>query len=471
MMTAKKPYSIRRHLLRWLLLPMLILVIIDSSILYNFAGKLAREAFDNGLLSTANDVIQFIKKSNKNELIGLDAESRQVLLSDDVDSMFYSVTDEQDQLVIGESNITPVRNYRTPSDAHKPVFYFAHINQHKVRVVSVPATFYFAGKTLNLHVQVAETLTKRTRLMQQIVLWIILPQLLLLIASGALVYVAVTRGVRPLMVVNDVLSKRSYRDLEPIQMDNVPDEIKKLVDSINSLMAKLNEAINAQNRFIADAAHQLRTPLAGIVAQIELAGQAQDMGEMQTRLAKISMSSERLIHLVNQLLILAKNQSEAIYHMQFEEVDLVDFVKKLTGELSPNADIKRIDLGYEGEQSALLISAEKTGLRDLVYNLLDNAIQYTPRGGKVSTYVERLDGKICLIVEDNGPGIALEEHAMIFERFYRSTQATGFGTGIGLSIVKEIAALHDASIEIKAPKQGSGTAIYVYFPALNSATN
>jgi len=461
-----RSYSIRRHLLKWLLLPMLILISIDSTILYHFARKLERKAFDHELLSTAVDVNEFLKKSSTTKLTALDRETAEVLFSDGIDKMYYNVRDDSGNLLLGEAGITL---HKTLSKSHT-VFSFGEINKQKVRVVSIPASLEVNGQEMSVHIQVAETMNKRKELRDQILVWITLPQLVLLIASGVLVWIGVAQGLRPLNDVNDALNKRSYRDLEPIELHNIPDEINQVIGSINSLMAELRDTINAQNRFIADAAHQLRTPLAGIFAQIELANNAQSILDVQDRLKKISLGSERLIHLVNQLLILAKNQPDAIHQIRFEKLDLVDFVKHVTFELAPNAIFKDIDLGYAGSDAKILINGEKTRLHDLIYNLIENAIRYTANHGKVTTYVS-LDGKqACLVVEDNGMGIPEDERSLVFDRFYRSSQSTEFGTGVGLAIVKEIASLHNAKIEISDAKGGIGTEIRVYFPIAEEIT-
>ena len=465
----KKSYSIRSQLLKWLLIPMLALVVIDSTFLYHFAGKLEQKAFDRALQDTANDITQLLKESSIKGLAGLDNATKHMLLSDSTDQMFYSVKDVQGKTILGEAAMKyddELANYAT---AEHPNFYFSQLNQLKVRVVSMPAVIKIDGKELNVDIQVAETLNKRRQLSQQILAWILIPQILLLLAAGVLVLVGIKRGLEPLWEVNNALATRSYRDLEPIKLTNTPREVKRLIDSANGLMAKLNQAIHSQNRFIADAAHQLRTPLAGIRAQIELADQAQHLPEMKDRLEKISISTERLIHLVNQLLTLAKNQPETSIQINFDEVDLVKAVKKVMAELTPNAEIKQITLVHQGVKAPVLIAGENTRIHDLVYNLVDNAIRYTPNGGRVSAEIDVEDGETCLIVEDNGVGIPEKELNLVFERFYRGAENGDFGTGLGLAIVKEIAALHNATIELEskgADLKLRGTKFKVWFNLL-----
>ncbi len=457
-----KPYSISKQLLKWLLIPMLILLVLDSSALYHFANKLVREAFDRGLLSTANDIDQFLEKSSAYKLVELDRNTQKALLSDASDNVYYSVKDESGQPLIGEAGIEYKKELQDDFITAYTIYYFSEFNHQKVRVILMPAKINVADKKINVYIQVAETLNNRNRLSKQILAWILVPQLILLIAAGILLWVGVKRGLNPLWAVNDALAQRSYSDLEPIKLVNVPIEISRLVDSVNELMAKLNHAIHSQNRFIADAAHQLRTPLAGTRAQIELANQSKSIPEIKNRLYKISISTERLIHLINQLLILAKNQPEAIHQINFEAIDLVNFVKTVASEFNLGVSEKDILLTYIGTDEKITISGDKSGLHNLIYNLIDNAIRYTPYGGNVTLNVTRQGEGVCFIIEDNGMGIPEHEQTIVFERFYRGNQATDFGTGLGLAIVKEIVALHKAKIVMESVNN-VGTKISILF--------
>lgn len=457
-----KPYSIRRQLLKWLLIPLFILLILDSSALYHFANQVERDTFDHGLLSTANDINEFLGKFNTQKLVDLDENTLKALLSDPSDTVFYSVKDELGKTLIGEAGIAYDKRLQGHFAKAQTAYYFSEVNDQEVRVISMPAIVNLAGRSLHVYIQVAETLNKRNQIRRQILAWIVIPQFVLLIAAAVLLWFGIKRGLNPLWAVNDALAKRSYSDLQPIKLANVPVEITRLVDSVNELMFKLTHAISSQNRFLADATHQLRTPLAGTRAQIELANQSTSLPDVKNRLQKISVSTERLIHLINQLLILAKIQPEAIHQIVFEPVDLTSFVKVVMCEFDLVADEKNITLNYAGHNENLMISAEKSSLYNLIYNLIDNAIRYTPNDGLVTLNVLEKKSHISLIVEDSGIGISESEQAMVFERFYRGNQTTTFGTGLGLAIVKEISALHNATITIESSHQ-VGTKISILF--------
>jgi two-component system sensor histidine kinase TctE len=281
-----------------------------------------------------------------------------------------------------------------------------------------------------------------------------------------LVRFAVTKGLSPILFLNEKISSLSYKNLTPIDVQGVPKEVDRLVGSLNKLMQELNLSVQSQNRFVSDAAHQLRTPLAGILAQIELALDTKDAAEIQKRLENINESSKRLIHIINQLLSLSKSQSDALDHAELQPLDLVAFTKKVTSIMLPAADLKHIDLGYEGSEEVLNIMANEVSLYDLIHNLIDNAIKYTADHGKITLAVDLKDSKARLTVEDNGIGISKEDQTMIYERFYRGDNVNTAGAGVGLAIVKEIADIHNARIEIDSRQDKKGTCFYVYFDAI-----
>ena len=210
-----------------------------------------------------------------------------------------------------------------------------------LRVVSIPIEHTIDKVKKHFFIQVAETRNQRTEIQRQIIFWIVIPQLVLLISALILVRFAVKKGLSPILYLNEKIISRSYKDLQPIDIDNVPMEIDRLVNSLNNLMSELDSAIKSENRFVNDAAHQLRTPLAGILAQIQLAQESKDKTEIKNRLDQISESSKRLIHMINQLLSLSKAQPEATHASKFVKMDLVALVKRTMENLFPLADLKK----------------------------------------------------------------------------------------------------------------------------------
>ena len=452
---------------------MIIIIILDSSFLFYQGDTLRRETFDRDLAETAKSVGLIFKKSSEKKLHDIDENSISLLLTEPHDKMFYSIRDDQGRLLFGNPDVA----YRKaedldPTDPDDFNVYFDTIKNESVRVVSIPIEHSINKVKKQFFIQVAETRNQRTEIQRQIIFWIVIPQLILLISALILVRFAVKRGLSPILYLNEKIITRSYRDLKPIDINNVPLEVDRLVTSLNNLMSELDNAIKSENRFVNDAAHQLRTPLAGILAQIQLAQESKNKDEIHNRLEQISQSSKRLIHIINQLLSLSKTQPEAAHTSEFQKIDLVALTKKTMEDLFPLADLKKIDLGYEGSLKEAFIEADDKKLYDLIHNLVENAIKYTPSSGKVNVSIENKNNKICLIVEDTGKGIPKDDQPNIFKRFYRgdnvSQSGNDAGAGIGLAIVKEIANMHGATIEIDSRNEKSGTRFYVYFEPIEA---
>jgi two-component system, OmpR family, sensor histidine kinase TctE len=452
---------------------MMVIIILDSSFLFYQGDTLRRETFDRDLAETAKSLALIFKKSSEKKLHDIDEYSISLLLTEPHDKMFYSIRDDRGRLLFGNPNVVykPAEDL-DPSDPEDFNVYFDHINGESVRVVSIPVDHSINNQKKQFFIQVAETRNQRQYIQQQIMYWILIPQLILLFSALILVRFAVKKGLSPILYLNEKIITRSYRDLKPIDIQNVPLEVDRLVGSLNNLMGELDSAIKSENRFVNDAAHQLRTPLAGILAQIQLAQESKDKEEIQNRLEQVSQSSKRLIHIINQLLSLSKTQPEAVHGSKFTQIDLVAIVKRTMEDLFPLADFKKIDLGFEGTSEAAFILGDEQKLYDLIHNLIENGIKYTPNSGQVSVSVESKNNKVCLIVEDTGKGIPKEDQPNVFKRFYRGdnvTQSGGdSGAGIGLAIVKEIANIHDATIEIDSRNGKPGTRFYVYFEPIKS---
>ena len=453
---------------------MMLIITLDSSFLFYQGDTLRRETFDRDLADTAKSLSLIFKKSSEKKLQDIDQYSISLLLQEPHDKMYYSIRDDQGHFLFGNPNLV----YRAPDEDLDPNdpedfnVYFDTVNNESVRVVSLPIEHTVNKVKKQFFIQVAETRNQRTEIQHQIIFWIVIPQLILLISALILVRFAVKKGLSPILYLNEKIISRSYKDLKPINIDNVPMEIDRLVNSLNNLMGELDSAMKSENRFVNDAAHQLRTPLAGILAQIQLAQETKDEAEIKHRLEQISQSSKRLIHIINQLLSLAKTQPEATHHSNFQKIDLVSVTKKTMENLFPLADLKKIDMGYEGNHQETFIMGDEQKLYDLIHNLIENAIKYTPNAGKVNVSIEMKNDKICLTVEDTGKGIPKDDQPNIFKRFYRgdnvSQAGNDAGAGIGLAIVKEIANMHDATIEIDSRNEKSGSRFYVFFNRLDT---
>jgi two-component system, OmpR family, sensor histidine kinase TctE len=263
---------------------------------------------------------------------------------------------------------------------------------------------------------------------------------------------------------------RSHLDLSPIATHQVPGEVRPLVDEVNDLMARLGKTFDFQNRFVADAAHQLKTPVSGLKAQIELALRESDPERVQHSLAQLYISADRLSRLVRQLLSLARNEPGALDTVQLQPLDLNAFALEVSMEWVPNALKRDIDLGFEGVEQPLTIAADGDRLRELINNLIDNAIRYSHSGGRVTVRTSRTpQGECKLAISDDGPQIPVEERQRIFERFHRLLGTQEDGSGLGLAIVSEIATLHGARIELEEDLvDGVGNTFSVLFPSVRA---
>ena len=458
----KKHSSLRKKLLVLLVPPLLVLILIASSILFRFAIVEQRDAFDNALYDSAYSIYQLIQKSDDSiENLSLPKNEKQFILNDQSDVIFYNVVGTDGKLLNGDSDggLMPLIKEQTSN----PNFRDGIVHNLNVRIVSTLVSIQKNGVELPVYIQVAETLNKREALASNVLIDIIVPQLLLVLFTIIIIWFGVERGLQPLFDLQAAVSKRSYLDLSSIEMPDVPTEVMILVNSVNSLMRQLESVLSAQNRFIADAAHQLRTPLAGAQAQLELALLESDPDQHQELLERVSTSMERLSHTITQLLSLARNQQDASHNMVMSRVNLNKIAQEVTTDMVPTAIKKGLDLGFEADTQSTIILGDSKRLKEMLYNLVDNALLYTPAGGKVTVKVQHEAGEIVLSVIDNGPGIPKSEREKVFERFHRVIGTGQEGSGLGLAIVMEIAQLHQANVEIADEPRKKGLNIQVSF--------
>jgi len=454
-----RPDSLQRLLARWLIGPLTGLIVLSGIPAYITAINAAQDAYDSALLDPALAIASHLHVADDRIEIGLPTVALDALRIDSVDRMFFQVLGPENQRIAGNAKISlPPSSLATNASDHG--YYETDIGGERVRVaaLSVPHTH---GRIL---VQVAETFIKRERLVRKLLMSTLIPELFVVLAAIALFWYGIRRGLRPLERLREEIASRSPADLRPVVEEDKPQEIRPLVGALNQLLTRLNGAIDGQKRFIANAAHQLRTPLAGLKTHAELARRDPSQGEMRALLDMIAGETERTSHLVNQLLALARAEPEVGQVSGRDPVNLRDVATGAVQSWVPKALAKNIDLGFELEDAWTL--GDALLLRELLANLLDNAIAYTDPGGAVTVRTRAADGDVWLEVEDNGIGIPESERAHVFERFYRVTGTGGEGCGLGLAIVSEIADRHDAKVHIVTPSEGSGTCIRVVFRPL-----
>ncbi len=310
--------------------------------------------------------------------------------------------------------------------------------------------------------QVAQAQDERAAIATQTALRTLVPFLALIPFFGVLVWVGVGRGLEPLDAMSKAVSKRRPDALGPLSEGALPDELQPLAASLNGLLARLSDAIAAQRRFTADAAHELRTPLAALKLQLDLARRTNDPEQRAAALDDLEAGVARASHVVEQLMTLARAEPEAMAQRR-TQCDLVAIAKDAIVARAALAADKGIDLGLARETPAS-VSGDPASLGILLSNLIDNALRYTPRGGRIDVSVDGDERGATLVVADTGPGIPAEARERVFDRFYRGEDNGGPGSGLGLSIVKRIADAHGATTDLGDPADGSGLVVTVRFP-------
>ncbi|ATE59746.1 ATP-binding protein [Thauera sinica] len=329
------------------------------------------------------------------------------------------------------------------------------------RVFSIPL--------LDRVIQVAQPMSVRSRMAADAALRTLIPLLAVIPLFGALIWYLVGRGLRPLeRLARDVATRRPD-SLEPLRAEHVPDEARPLVHALNHLLDRLDQALAAQRAFVADAAHELRTPLAALQIQLHLCERAGDPQARAAALGELRAGLQRATHMVQQLLTLARQEPGAAAPAH-APVMLADVARRTLADHAPLAEARRIDLGAEALDDRLAVLGDAAALRTLAGNLIDNAIRYTPEGGRIDVGVRRDDGDpLCwLYVSDSGPGIPPAERERVLDRFYRRAGQEQTGSGLGLAIVRSIAERHGARLVLDASPLG-GLRVAVGFPPAAAA--
>ena len=282
--------------------------------------------------------------------------------------------------------------------------------------------------------------------------------------SGFLIWIIIGRGLKSLDRITQEVSNRAPSHLEQVNLSNVPDEIKPLIDELNKLFSRLKEGFEREKRFAADAAHELRTPLAAIKTQAQVALNSKNIDEKNASLHKLIASVNRSTHIVQQLLTMSKLVPEAVDISEMDPVNLAKITREILAMLAPSAIEKHIDLEFEPDERVPKIIGNATAIGILIRNLVDNSIRYCNMEGKIIVRLYKRPQEVVFEVRDNGPGIAAEMQSLVFERFFRVLGNKSPGSGLGLAIVRQICALHNARVELSSPTTGTGLIVQVFFP-------
>jgi two-component system sensor histidine kinase TctE len=450
--------SLRAKLLYWLLPPMLAVLLASLLVSYDVALRVGNDAYDGGLLDDATDIAGQIRFSAGQPSLDLTAQAREMLTSAPGDQAYFRVLDSRGETVAGEDAL-PLPEAFAP-EPRQLAYYDTSVRGLAVRAVAMAvAGPNGAGMAT---VIAAETLRRRVDIQHRLLALVLLPQLALIAAACAIIWFGITRGLRPLRELTQAVARRGWDDLTALDSGRTPRELRPLAEAINGLMRRLSSTLGSQQRFIANAAHQLRTPLAGLIAQTEIALAEGEPQAHRAALQQLRAASRRAVRLVNQLLTLARSEPGNEPSAHFARIDLAQLAERVTMDWVPEAIACNVDLGYASDCETAVIRGDELLLGEMLGNLIDNALRYGRQPG-TTTVSLTCHPRLEISVQDDGPGIPEEELARVFERFHRVPGSPRSGAGLGLAIVREIAQAHRATVQARRVSAAGGTIVVVTF--------
>ncbi len=453
--------SLFGEILDWMLTPLLLLWPISLVLTWLVAQNIAGKPYDRELEYNVNALAELIIVNQQHVQFKLPLPARELLRTNDDDAIYYQVLGARGEYLSGE------REFPLPPEDEPILPGKVRLRDDEFQGLDIKVAYMWVPLSLPdtklALVQVAETLDRRSVLAAEIIKGVMLPQFVTLPLAVLLVWLALVQAIKPLNRLEERIRARKPDDLSPLDVQAVPLEVAPLVASVNDLLLRLKDSIATQKRFLADAAHQLKTPLAGLRMQADLAQrEGNDTDELRQSLRQIGRASIRATHTVNQLLALARAEGGNTA-MSRQPCDLAQLTMEVVQDCVPRAMERHIDLGYEGAQPGtpgVRLEGNPTLLQELIRNLVDNAVNYTPSSAeKPGVVTARVlsdpFGKVMLLqVEDSGPGIPLAERELVFQPFYRALGVEADGSGLGLPIAQEIAHQHQATISVEDTRPG-----------------
>jgi two-component system sensor histidine kinase TctE len=430
--------SLHRQLLLWLVLPQIVLWGVAAFGAYRLATRHADELVDASLLQAARALARQIKPTASGVFVDLPPSAQDILAADPEDRAMYMVSSPPGQLLMGDARMPQPSQ---PAPLGQPLFFDATVPE-PLRVVSLDLHLGAAGAVdSTLRVQIARSSAPRDLLARRMLLDTALPLSLLIALMTMGVWAGIRRGLKPLAELQQQMEGRRADALDPVQLQAAPPEVRALAGAVNELLGQVQQNLDTQRRFISDAAHQLRTPLAGLKSQTELALEAATDPALRQRLVRVHESAVRSARLVSQLLALARTEPEAVAAQGWASVDCARLVRDVTAEWVPRALAAGCDLGVDVSDAAVSVQGVDLLLREALVNLIDNAVRYAGTGATITVRLRRAGDDVWIDVEDNGPGLDPALRERVFERFVRGSTA-GEGCGLGLAIAREIAERH-----------------------------
>jgi len=445
--------SLRKSLLLWLLLPATLALITFLPLAYHLVHQPAMEALDQALADASLALVPHLEVMNGEPRFVFPPAAEQVLRADRVDEIYYLILGPQERFVAGDAGLPhePSPDQETHGER---IRFDSHFRGHRVRVMAIHREV--SGEPFVF--VTAETTRKRDQLKVDLAVALILPLLFFAAATGLTIWFGVRHALLPVEGIRRTLQSMGHRAMRPLDVTAAPLEIRPLVTEFNDVLERLEQAAEAQQRFVANAAHQLRTPLAGIRTQLELLLREPDADERDARTRHCVGAIERLGHLINQMLVLLSAEPGGRSE-HLSAVDLPELIRELSPEWIRLAETRGLDLGFELQ--AATVSGDRLLLGEMIANLVANALNYTPPPGEVTLRCRSDDGRCIIDVEDSGPGIPASAREKVFERFFRLPSASKPGSGLGLAIVREIAHRCGGEVEILDAPGGHGALLRV----------
>ncbi|HEV7442299.1 MAG TPA: sensor histidine kinase N-terminal domain-containing protein [Steroidobacteraceae bacterium] len=437
--------------------PVLVLLLtLDAVACYFTALHFANLVYDRWLIDSTRSLAQAVRSEQGRIEFDVPRVALQIFQFDEVDRTYFKIVSARRGFLAGDNGLPG--DPAVPSNGIRLAD--ATLQGQRVRVVSTRIAP--PGTDDSVTVSIAETLIKRTTLARDILLAMVAPQVALVGIASLLAWLGISRGLKPLTDLAAQIEARDQNNLTPVPQAGLPREARVLAERINALLVRVDSAIRAHKRFVADAAHQLRTPLAAVMLHAEWAQRAPDGATEREALRALHRSVERAGRVSQQLLSLARTDPGATNAVELKPLDLVALARRVGEEWIPRALKRDIDFGLIVPDTPVRITGDDRLLSELLSNLIDNALRYSSPAGRVSVIVEAgLQPKLA--VQDDGPGIPEDERVRIFERFYRMPGSEGDGCGLGLAIVEEIARLHSSTVEVSTGSDARGSRFTVVF--------
>jgi two-component system sensor histidine kinase TctE len=453
---SDKIFSLRSRLLLLIILPLTFIVSIGTVALYFDSQKKSQEIFDN-LLHTISQVILRDAVLSDGDLL---TEQLLETLTDSLnDQIFYQVRDESNALFVGYSNppqipeISEIRPYQ-------PIYFDSVYRDQSVRVIYSREFISSMDTPGWVDIYVWQTQVGQRQLLLELASDAFVTMIIMLISTGLIVWFGVQFGLKPLLELQSAIRKRSADDLSEIKRE-VPKEVSSLLSSMNNLFSQLRKAFTEKDDFIANAAHQLRNPIAGIQSQAEAAERSKTLESMKLRVKDVAKAAKQTSRLTQQLLSM-EHISQRSIKSEFKDVDLVKITQEVLTKFALRADKQKVNLSLDSAEQSIRITGSETYLGEAIDNLIDNALLYgCPNGGVIHVELKLEDHSAVLVIKDNGNGIKAELIDSVFDRFFHDSESSNTGSGLGLSIAKTVIELHDGKLNLNSDNNGTSLTIVI----------